>query len=77
MVATGGALASYSKRACYTGIGECSVYVAPEARGQGVGMALAEALAGEAERRGFHKLLGKLFTNKRMVVVRWKSVSTS
>jgi L-amino acid N-acyltransferase YncA len=56
-------LAAYSDRPCYAGIGECSVYVAPEARGKGVGTALAEALALEAERNGFHKLLGKLFTD--------------
>jgi L-amino acid N-acyltransferase YncA len=56
-------LARYSSRPCYAGIGECSVYVAPEARGQGVGTALAEALAAESERRGFHKMIGKLFTD--------------
>lgn len=38
-------ISPYSDRACYAGVGECSVYV-----------------AAEAERRGFHKLLGKLFT---------------
>jgi phosphinothricin acetyltransferase len=56
-------LSPYSSRPCYAGIGECSVYVATAARGQGAGTALAEALAAEAERRGFHKLLGKLFTD--------------
>lgn len=56
-------LSSYSPRPCYSGIGEASVYVAPEARGKGVGTALAEALAAEAERNDFHKLLGKLFTD--------------
>jgi L-amino acid N-acyltransferase YncA len=56
-------LTSYSPRPCYSGIGECSVYVAAEARGQGVGTLLAEALAEDAGRRGFHKLLGKLFTD--------------
>jgi phosphinothricin acetyltransferase len=56
-------IASYSTRDCYAGIGECSVYVAPEARGRGVGTALAEALASEAEQRDFHKLVGKLFTD--------------
>lgn len=55
--------ASYSERPCYAGIGECSVYVAPEARGRGIGTALAEALATQAECRGFHKLVGKLFTD--------------
>jgi phosphinothricin acetyltransferase len=53
----------YSSRPCYAGIAECSVYVAPEARGHGVGTALAEALAGSAEEYGFHKLTGKLFTD--------------
>ncbi len=56
-------LASYSPRPCYAGIGEASVYVSPQARGRGVGTALAEALAGEAEDKDFHKLLGKLFTD--------------
>lgn len=56
-------LSSYSPRPCYSGIGEASVYVAPEARGKGVGTTLAEALAAEAERNDFHKLLGKLFTD--------------
>jgi L-amino acid N-acyltransferase YncA len=56
-------VSSYSSRPCYAGIGECSVYVAPEARGHGVGTALAEALADSAEEHGFHKLTGKLFTD--------------
>ncbi len=56
-------LASYSSRPCYAGIGECSVYVTGEARGRGVGTALTEALASAAEDRGFHKLIGKLFTD--------------
>ncbi len=56
-------LSSYSDRPCYSGIGEASVYVAPAARGLGVGTALAEALATEASRNDFHKLLGKLFTD--------------
>lgn len=56
-------LSPYSARPCYAAIGEASVYVAAESRGRGVGTALAEALAAEAERRGFHKLLGKLFTD--------------
>ena len=57
------ALASYSTRPCYAGIGECSVYVAAPARGRGVGTALTEALAAAAEERGFHKMIGKLFTD--------------
>lgn len=57
------ALASYSDRECYAGIGEASVYVAPEARGHGLGTMLAEALATSAEESGFHKMIGKLFTD--------------
>ena len=56
-------LAPYSDRPCYAGTGECSIYVAVESRGRGVGTALTEALAIEAERNDFHKLLGKLFTD--------------
>lgn len=56
-------LAPYSARPCYAGIGECSVYVALKARGRGVGTALTEALAAAAHGNGFHKLIGKLFTD--------------
>lgn len=56
-------LAPYSPRPCYAGIGECSVYVALEARGRGTGTALTEALARAALGEGFHKLIGKLFTD--------------
>lgn len=56
-------LASYSTRPCYAGIGECSVYVVASARGRGVGTALTEALATAAEQSGFHKMIGKLFSD--------------
>ena len=56
-------LASYSDRPCYAGIAECSVYVAADARGRGVGTSLTESLAQAAEDNGFHKLIGKLFTD--------------
>ena len=54
-------LAPYSERAAYAGIAECSIYVARSARGQGVGSELCQQLAEESERRGFYKLLGKVF----------------
>lgn len=54
-------LTPYSDRACYAGVKECSVYVSNEARRRGIGTKLCERLVEEAERRGFHKLLGKLF----------------
>jgi len=56
-------LAPYSTRACYSGIGECSVYVSPDARGQGLGTTLTEALAAAAVDLGLHKMIGKLFTD--------------
>jgi len=57
------ALAAYSGRQCYAGIGECSVYVSAEARGGGIGTALTEELADVAQLGGFHKMIGKLFTD--------------
>ena len=46
----------------YAGIGEATLYVDPGARRSGVGATLLDALAGEAERHGYHKLVGKIFT---------------
>jgi RimJ/RimL family protein N-acetyltransferase len=54
-------LAPYSERSAYAGVGECSVYVARAARGQGVGRELCRRLTEEARGRGFYKLLGKVF----------------
>jgi phosphinothricin acetyltransferase len=50
-------------RECYAGIAEASVYVDARARGRGIGTALTEALVAAAEDRGFHKVVGKLFTD--------------
>jgi L-amino acid N-acyltransferase YncA len=51
----------YSDRCAYDGVGEYAVYVTRGARGNGVGRELLEALATEAERRGYHKLLSRIF----------------
>jgi L-amino acid N-acyltransferase YncA len=51
----------YSDRCVYSGVGEYAVYVARHARGAGVGRALLDALADEARRRGYHKLLSRIF----------------
>lgn len=56
-------LGPYSNRQCYAGIGEASVYVDASARGRGIGTALTEALAEAAQSGGFHKMIGKLFTD--------------
>jgi L-amino acid N-acyltransferase YncA len=60
-VAGFGATSPYSDRDAYAGVAECSVYVDPVLRGRGIGTALLAELGAEAARRGFHKLLGKLF----------------
>jgi len=51
----------YRPRECYAGIGEFSVYVAREARGQGLGRVALDALIAEAERRGLTKLVSRIF----------------
>src|SRR5689334_15057015 len=47
------ALSSYSNRPVYRGVGQVSVYIAQQARGQGVGKFLLNALIAESERAGF------------------------
>ena len=54
-------LVRYSERECYAGVGEASIYVDRDARGAGLGSRLFEALAGEAERSGYWKIVGGLF----------------
>jgi L-amino acid N-acyltransferase YncA len=54
---------AYSDRCVYHGIGEHAVYVAPAARGLGVGRRLLEALCAEAERRGLYKLTSRVFAD--------------
>lgn len=48
-------------RDAYRGVGDFSVYVAREARGQGAGRIAMVALAAEARARGFWKLVGRIF----------------
>lgn len=55
------ALAPYSDRCVYGGVGEVSVYVAGPARGRGVGRALLEALVAGAEAAGIWTLQAGVF----------------
>src|SRR3954464_9404299 len=55
-------VSAYSTRRAYAGVGEHAVYVAPAARGRGVGVKLLEALAGAAEAAGYYKLTSRVFT---------------
>ncbi|MFL5909436.1 MAG: arsinothricin resistance N-acetyltransferase ArsN1 family A [Gaiellaceae bacterium] len=54
-------LVRHNPRECYRGVGEASVYVHRAARGRGVGRALFDTLADEAERLGYWKIVGGLF----------------
>jgi phosphinothricin acetyltransferase len=59
------ALGSVSDRCVYGGVGEVAVYVAEEARGQGVGTRLLSALAGASEEAGFWTLQAGVFPENR------------
>lgn len=47
----------------YSGVGEATMYVERDSRRTGIGRRLIEALAEEAPGRGYHKLVGKVFTS--------------
>ncbi|MFP2928861.1 arsinothricin resistance N-acetyltransferase ArsN1 family A [Pyxidicoccus sp. 3LG] len=51
----------YSPRACYAGVADFSIYVAPEARGRGAGRLALLALVEAVEATGFHKLTSRVF----------------
>ena len=51
----------YSDRACYSGIGEFSVYVRRDFRGRGAGRVFLSALVETAAAAGLHKLTSRVF----------------
>jgi phosphinothricin acetyltransferase len=51
--------------AYYAGVGEATLYVERSARRSGAGRTLLNALGQEAKGRGYHKLVGKIFTSNR------------
>jgi L-amino acid N-acyltransferase YncA len=51
----------YSDRACYSGIGEFSVYVRRDCRGRGAGRAVLAALIEAATATGSYKLTSRVF----------------
>jgi len=54
---------SYRARAAYAGIADHSVYVDRAWRGKGAGRAALEAIFPEYERRGFWKLVSRIFSD--------------
>ena len=56
-----GALSPVSRRLCYAGVAEASVYVSGSARGRGVGRALLEHLIAASEAQGIWTLQGATF----------------
>ncbi len=59
------AISAVSTRPCYAGVGESSVYVAEEARGQGVGKALMYRQVTEADAGGLWTLQTSIFPENR------------
>jgi L-amino acid N-acyltransferase YncA len=59
------AVSAVSSRACYSGVGETSVYVAPTAQGRGVGKSLLHRLVNEADARGLWTLQTAIFPENR------------
>jgi L-amino acid N-acyltransferase YncA len=55
------ALSPVSRRECYAGVAEVSVYVRASERGKGTGRALLEALIAESERQEIWTLQGSTF----------------
>lgn len=55
------ALASVSQRECYSGVAENSVYVESSAQGRGIGRALLERLAADADRAGIWTIRAGVF----------------
>ena len=59
-VAGFGSLSRYKERAAYSGTVENSVYVDPDRQGQGIGIALLDALVDRARDHGFHTLIARI-----------------
>src|SRR5438128_7740536 len=59
------ALSPVSARACYAGVAEDSVYVAPGRQGRGIGRALPEELVARSEAEGIWTLQTSIFPENR------------
>jgi L-amino acid N-acyltransferase YncA len=63
------ALSPVSARRVYSGVAEVSVYVAAQARGRRVGLALLQRLIGESEEHGIWTLQAGIFPENRASIV--------
>src|SRR6185436_10342500 len=54
-------LSTYRPRACYAGIAEFSIYLDPAVRKRGIGQRLLTALVSAARKRGYWKLVSRVF----------------
>jgi L-amino acid N-acyltransferase YncA len=63
------ALSPASKRRCYSGVAENTVYVARDARGLGIGRTLLEALIAGAEAAGIWTIQTSIFPENRASLV--------
>src|ERR1019366_6671578 len=59
------ALSAVSRRECYAGVAEVSIYIAETHRGQGLGRRLLAALIGESEANGIWTLQAGIFPENR------------
>jgi phosphinothricin acetyltransferase len=59
------ALGGVSRRECYAGVAEVSIYIAGEHRGRGLGGRLLAALIGESEAHGMWTLQAGIFPENR------------
>jgi phosphinothricin acetyltransferase len=62
------ALTSVSRRPCYRGVAEETIYVATDAQGRGIGQALMQRLVDESERAGYWTLQAAIFPENRASV---------
>ena len=54
-------ISAYSQRECYSGVGEATVYVRRDRRGEGVGRALMASLVQRARSAMYWKLIARIF----------------
>ncbi len=57
------AITRFSNREVYSGVGDVSIYIKENARGEGIGKKLLNSLVEESEKHGYWTLQSKIFPN--------------